>query len=203
MGETLNSAPLAARGILDAHTERLANASDAVAVTALPLATQLNLRVDATRARLDELREVLGVDLPGALSSTVTDGGRTVVWLGPDEWLVIDPERSPELESALRRVLGDAGAVVDQSGQRVSLQLEGDVIGVLSKGTALDLRPGEFPEGAALQGLLAQAVVIFVSRSTDGSRVELIARTSFARYVADWLLDALADPLAYPAPHGG
>jgi sarcosine oxidase, subunit gamma len=51
--------------------------------------------------------------------------------------------------------------------------------------------------------MLAQAVVIFVSRSTDGSRVELIARTSFARYVADWLLDALADPLAYPAPHGG
>jgi hypothetical protein len=45
--------------------------------------------------------------------------------------------------------------------------------------------------------------VILVSRSADSSRVELIARTSFAPYVADWLIDALADPLAYPASHGG
>jgi len=203
MAEAHTTAPLAARGILDSRIEALANASDEVSIAVLPPAQHLNVRVDTARASLDALHDVLGADLPGALSAVTTAVGRTIVWLGPDEWLVIDPARPADLESQLRAALGDAGAVVDQSGQRLSLALEGDVPGLLAKGTGLDLHPRTFPEGTALQGMLAQAVVIFVSRSEDSSRVELIVRTSFARYVADWLVDALLDPLAYPAFHGG
>ncbi|WP_223214926.1 sarcosine oxidase subunit gamma [Microbacterium ureisolvens] len=203
MAEAKTTAPLAARGILDSRIESLANASDAVRIEVLPPAVQLNLRLDTARASLDAVRDVLGGDLPGPLSSATTPAGRTLVWLGPDEWLVIDPMRTAELEASLRAAVAGAGAVVEQSGQRISILLEGDVPALLAKGTAIDLHPDEFPRGAAVQAMLGQAVVVFVSRSDDASRVELIARTSFAPYVADWLLDALADPLAYPAPHGG
>lgn len=202
MAEAETRAPLAARGMLDSYAEALASASAEVRITVLPLAQQLNLRVDTSRASLSAIGDVLGVDLPGALSSAQA-GERTVVWLGPDEWLVVDPAGEADLAARLAAAVGDDGAVVDQSGQRLSLLLEGDVVGLLAKGTALDLRPREFPEGTALQGMLAQAIVILVSRSADSSRVELIARSSFAAYVADWLIDALADPLASPAPHGG
>lgn len=203
MAEAKTTAPLAARGILDTRIEALAHASDAVRIEVLPPALHLNLRVDPSRASLDAVRDVLGADLPGALSSATTGDGRTILWLGPDEWLVIDPARPADLERALREAVAGAGAVVNQSGQRLSILLEGDVAGLLAKGAAIDLHPRAFGRGAAVQAMLAQAVVVFVSRSDDASRVELIARTSFAPYVADWLIDALADPLAYPAPHGG
>ena len=194
---------LAARGLLDGHAERLATASADVRITVLPASLQLNLRVDTARAPLDAVEEAIGAPLPGALSSVTTALGISVVWLGPDEWLVSDPARSATLERRLRAAVGDAGAVVNQSGQRLSLLLDGDARGLLAKGTGLDLDPRVFPEGAAVQGLLAQSAAIFVSRSADGSKVELIVRTSFARYVADWLLDALVDPLAYPASSSG
>lgn len=203
MAEAMTPAPLAARGILESRAGALANASGDVRITVLPPALQLNLRLDTGRVSLEAVRDVLGADLPGPLSSATTATGRTVLWLGPDEWLVIDPARTQALEQSLRAAVAGAGAVVEQSGQRISILLEGDVPGLLAKGTAVDLHPRAFPEGTVLQAMLAQAVVIFVSRSGDSSRVELIARTSFAPYVADWLIDALADPLAYPAPHGG
>lgn len=196
-------APLAARGILDSRREALTDASGAVRIAVLPPASQLNLRVDPARVSLDAVREALGADLPGALSSVTTTTGRTIMWLGPDEWLVVDPARTHGLEQSLRAAVAGGGAVVEQSGQRTSILLQGDVAALLAKGTALDLHPAAFPEGAAVQAMLAQAVVIFLSRSADSSRVELIVRTSFAPYVADWLVDALADPLAYPASHGG
>lgn len=196
--------PLAANGILDSRADALTMASDAFKITVLPSAVQLNLRLDATRVSLlPEVADVLGVELPAALSSVTTTGGRTVIWLGPNEWLVIDRSGARSLEALLREVVGDNGAVIDQSGQRVSLLLEGDVPGLLAKGTAIDLHPRVFLENTAVQAMLGQAVVILVSRSADSSKVELIARTSFAPYVADWLLDALEDPLAYPASHGG
>lgn len=203
MAEVNATAELGRRGILDSRLETLAQAEGAVRVSVLPPARQLNLRVDAARVSFDAVTEALGGELPGALTSVTTRTGRTVVWLGPDEWLVIDPVRESGIETALRSAVGDAGAVVDQSGQRVSLLIEGDVSGLLSKGTAVDLHPRAFPEGTAVQAMLAQAVVILISRSADSSQVEVIARTSFAPYVADWLVDALADPLAYPASHGG
>lgn len=203
MAESRTSAPLAAHSILESYAERFDAASAAARVSMQPVAQQFNVRVDPGSASGRAVERVLGATLPGALSCTSSADGLTVVWLGPDEWLVIDPSGQKTLEASLREAVGDDGAIVDQSGQRVSLLLEGDVPALLAKGTSLDVDAGSFCEGTALQGLLAQAVVILVSRSNDASRVELLARTSFARYVADWLLDALADPLAYPASHRG
>lgn len=198
MGDAAAGQPLTAVGILDPYLERFASA-DAVSLEVLPFAQHLNLRLDAASESADAVVAVLGAPLPGPLAWREASEGVSVVWLGPDEWLVVDPARSADLERALRDAVGDTGAVVDQSGQRLSIVVEGDANGLLAKGTAFDLRPAVFGPGAALQGMLAQAVVIFVSRADDPPRVELIVRTSFARYVADWLLDAIADPLAYPA----
>lgn len=196
MVDVATERPLAAVGILDPYRETFAAIDGPVRLEVQPLVEHLNLRVDPASAEASAVADVLGAPLPGALSYVVTPGGATVIWLGPDEWLVVD---AAGLETPLRDAVGTAGAVVDQSGQRLSIAVDGDANGLLAKGTAFDLRPSVFAPGSALQGMLAQAVVIFVSRADDPPRVELIVRTSFARYVADWLLDALADPLAYPA----
>ena len=65
-----------------------------------------------------------------------------VIWLGPDEWLVVSELATPETQEAGLRaaVTPSGGAAVDVSGQRVSLTLRGrHVRDILAKGCALDL----------------------------------------------------------------
>lgn len=181
---------LIARGALDGYAEAFAAVEAGVAIRALPLQRAYNLRV--APAAIDAVSAVLGVALPEVSRWSATASGGTVLWLGPDEWLLLDA--SGVSESSLR----DAGAVVvEQSGQRVSVLIGGDAPGLLAKGTALDLHPAAFPVGSALQSFLGQTIVVFLARS--GGEVEILVRSSFARYLGDWLLDAVRDPLAYPA----
>lgn len=202
MANAAVTTPLRARGALAPYADRLAAVDGPVRLIPLPLTTHLNLRVAPEAGAAEAVAGVLGAALPGVHESVTTAAGLSVHWIGPDEWLVADPSRSAALEGDLRAALGAHGAVTDQSGHFVSLLVDGDARGLLSKGTALDLGPEAFPRGASLQGLLTQAVVLYVNRSEDASRVELVFRTTFARHVAEWLLDAVRDPLAYPATRG-
>lgn len=192
------STPLRARGALDGYAEAFADVRGEVAIRALPLVRSYNIRIDPAKA--DALVATLGTALPDVARWTVTEAGGTIVWLGPDEFLLTDPSDSVDLETELRAaVLPFGGAVVEQSGQRVSVRISGDAPGLLAKGTALDLHPSVFPVGSALQSFLGQTIVVFLARSRDSSEIEILVRSSFARYLADWLLDAVGDPLAYPA----
>lgn len=172
-----------------------------VSVSVLPLARHWNVRVDVRTGAREAVEATLGVQLPGPSSWCAADGERTVVWLGPDEWLVTEPSEHTSIEQALREAVSHgSGAVVEQTGQRVSLLVQGEPEGLLAKGTGLNLSLQNFAPGRALQGYLAQAIVTFLSRD-DG--IEVLVRSSFARYVADWLLDAAAAPLANPASRQG
>lgn len=213
MADTVNTQTLPARNTLGLREEQLSKIGDparilgpeaalGVSARALPLTRHFNLRVDTATPALAAVEAVLGCALPGVSSWCSDAAGRTVVWLGPDEWLILDTAEAglagdSALEAALREALSrGGGAVVEQTGQRLSLLLGGDAVGLLAKGTGLDLRsaPGDnFAVGAALQGFLVQAIVVYLSRE-DG--VELLVRTSFARYMADWLLDAASGALA-------
>ncbi|QHC68051.1 sarcosine oxidase subunit gamma [Rathayibacter sp. VKM Ac-2759] len=189
---------LTARGPLDGRAEAFAAVTGDVAIRALPLARSYNIRIDPARA--EALVAVLGAPLPGVSRWNATEDGGTIVWLGPDEFLLSDPAGSADLETELRAaVLPSGGAVVEQSGQRVSVLVSGDARGLLAKGTAVDLHPSAFPLGTAVQSFLGQSTVVLLARSRDASEIELLVRSSFARSVGDWLLDAVGDPLAYPA----
>jgi sarcosine oxidase subunit gamma len=194
MVENITAAP---QGALDTYRTQFAAISGTVEVRISPPARHLNLRADA--AGIAAFSAVLGVDMPGASRWAHGAGGATVVWLGPNEWLVIAPlDTSHELEQQLREAAAGASiAVTDQSGQRLSVVVSGDAAGLLSKGTAIDVHPAVFVPGTAIQSFVGQAVVVLLARSDN--EIELLVRTSFARYVGDWLVDALVDPLAYPA----
>ncbi|GAA0234961.1 sarcosine oxidase subunit gamma [Cryptosporangium japonicum] len=133
------------------------------------------LRTHALESRVDALAAA-GVTVDPYLPMANVRGAQAPdagIRLGPDEWLV----------------LGDAGpSATDVSAQRITLYLTGDhARDVLAKGCAIDLHPVAFPVGSSVQTLLAQAVVILTALD-DGYRI--IVRSSFAGYLADWLLDA-------------
>jgi sarcosine oxidase subunit gamma len=175
--------PLLRTGPLDAWAGRLAGLPGGVRITVEPFVAMAGVRVDPAAAP--------GLALPAPRSWTAREDGR-VIWLGPDEWLVTSPSRSPqELAAELAGAVGGAGSVVDVSAQRTTLHVAGEhVRDLLATGCALDLHPRAFPPGAAAQTLLGLTGVVLLALD-DG--YEVLVRSSYARYLADWLLDAATE----------
>ncbi len=166
---------------------------DVVQIRELPFLTQLNLRVDAEGPAAPALHEALGTPLPVTPNTSVRSGDLTVLWLGPDEWLVIAPDGSSEdLEKALRQALGiEPGAVVNLSAHRTTIELSGErAREILSKGCSLDLHPSVYTETSCAQTLLARAPVLLQARGGADPAYWLLVRASYATYVARWLIDA-------------
>ena len=132
-----------------------------------------------------------GCDFPPANNMVSSAGARHIVWLGPDEALLLC---EAGMERDLRRKIsadlaGQHFAATNVTDALCVLLVEGpEVRAVLAKGCALDLHPGEFGPGQCAQTMLAHAGVTIIA--TDKNCFLLICRTSFAPYMLDWLQDA-------------
>ncbi len=159
----------------------------------LPFLTQLNLRVDADGPAAAPIGEALGVALPTVPCTSARYGELDLLWLGPDEWLLLAPPGQEEpLTDRLRQAIGDApAAVTDVSAQRTAIALTGR--GVLARGCAIDLDPSVAPTGTCVQTLLAQTGVIILVRAAAAEQFLVLVRASFAEYLAAWLEDACTE----------
>jgi sarcosine oxidase, subunit gamma len=185
------------RSPLDGFADRLAAAGDvpeAIRLAEAPFLTQLTLRVAPGSAAAGAAARALGTPLPATPNTTAACGEIEVLWMGPDEWLVVAPSGAQGLAERLERaVAAGHGTVVDVSAQRTAIDVAGaDARDVLRKGCALDLHPRAFGPGRCAQTLLARAQVILVAR-TDEPAYRVFVRASFAEYLAEWLLDAAAE----------
>lgn len=129
------------------------------------------------------------VPLPTSPNTWIEHDRRDVLWLGPDEWLVVaSPGSEPEiLEEFERGLAGADHALVDVSANRAAIELEGDGrLGLLEQGCGLDLNPSMWREGMCAQTLLAHIPVILQER--DGA-TRVFVRPSFAGSLLDWLVD--------------
>ena len=179
---------------LQPWAKRFAQLPDAATIVEEPFITMVELRVDPSGPGAAAVASLLGVEPPTTPSTFAKSADAAVIWLGPDEWLVTGTSLTgPELEARLREAVSahGGGAAVDVSGQRTTLRLNGshgrDVLG---KGCALDLHPSVFGGGAAAQTTLGRAGVILCAVDDSGADYRILVRSSFARYLADWLLDA-------------
>ncbi|WP_225826442.1 sarcosine oxidase subunit gamma [Streptomyces naphthomycinicus] len=180
---------------LSAWQDRLARLPAGVRVRELPFLSQLTLRAEPGGAAAKAVEGCLDVTLPGP-SRAEMSGDVKVLWTGPDEWLLVAPDgRREELVPRLRAAVGDGFATVtDVSAQRTTLALSGPLVrAVLAQGCAIDLDRRVTPVGSCLTTLLAQAPITLVVRGEAASSVWLLVRSSFASYVAAWLLDACTE----------
>ncbi len=166
----------------------------------IPFLAQIDLRADAADTPLQgRLAVAIGVAPPTVANTTAVtpDGNRRVVWLAPDEWLVIGPAGTEaDLEADLRGAFeGAPGAVVDVSANRTMLALRGPAArGVVSSGCSIDLDPRVFGPGSCAQTMLARANVVLICLAAEPDLdVLVLVRPSFARYLAAWIEDALQD----------
>ena len=184
--------PLA--GIADALAEARA---DGVTLADGSARARFNLRLDSKDAdALTAAGAILGGSLPRTPNTAAsTVNGKTLLWLGPDEWLVTGPvAEGAALEDELRdRLDGRHHAVCDVSAMYATLALSGPrAREVLMKGCRLDLHPRAFKPGTCVQTALAKANVI-LHQTDDAPSYEVTVRNSFSVYLATWLLDAMAE----------
>lgn len=177
---------------------RAASIAGVAELREVPFLAQANLRVEPGSAEAFRAEAALGVALPVVPNTTATARGRDVLWLGPDEWLVVGAKGTErELEALLREAIGAGfGSVVDVSAGRTTLELSGArAREVLASACPLDVHPRAFAAGCCAQTLLARAQIV-LHRPGEAPTFRILVRPSFAHYVAAWLLDAIEGPAA-------
>jgi len=110
------------------------------------------------------------------------------LWLGPDEQLLLGPERydiAAALEPALRPL---PHSLVDVSHRQTALQASGPhAVVLLNAGCPLDLDPGAFPVGMCTRTVLAKAEIVLWRTGQDEFHIEVWR--SFADYVSSFLAE--------------
>ena len=166
----------------------------AVTLAERPFITMVNLRVDPASEAADRIEKALGAPLPRQCGHTTASDPHMVAWLGPDEWLVLSQTDAITVAGELRKALAAApGSAVDVSANRTTLELTGPAARqVLEKGCPLDLHPRAFGPGRAVSTTVGP-VPVLLWQVDDAPTYRLLPRSSFADYLARWLIDAMAE----------
>ncbi|MEV0283766.1 MULTISPECIES: sarcosine oxidase subunit gamma family protein [unclassified Kribbella] len=166
-----------------------ASAGATVSVSETPFLGMISLRVDPSAPAAERVAAVLGAPLPTNCGET---SGQTL-WLGPDEWLVVTRNDPVALADQLEAAIGeDPGLALDVSANRTVIEITGpQARAALEKGCPLDLHPRSFGPGHAVATTLARVPVLLWQIGDNQYR--LLPRSSFADYVARWLLDAIRE----------
>jgi sarcosine oxidase, subunit gamma len=130
---------------------------------------------------------------PPQPNTTTTWNDRRVLWLGPDEWLVVGEAGTEDsIDRELEAAMTDHHhSVVDVSANRIVFDLS-DGLELLSSGCGLDLDPVLWRPGMCAQTLFGHAQVILHQLDERSTRV--FVRPSFADYFVDRLAVAPTEP---------
>lgn len=139
----------------------------------------------------------LGLPRSDSPCRAVRNDGRSALWLGPDERLLIGPaDAAHEMEGLLQRALaGMPQSLVDISHALTAFELSGArAAAALNTGCPLDLDPASFPVDMCTRTVFAKAQIVLWRTGLETFRV-LTAR-SFTPYVTKILALAAREPAA-------
>ncbi len=131
----------------------------------------------------------LGIECPLTPGLYNANEHTQVAWNGPNSWIIIASDeaakRKPgELLTSLQKVVGDLGAVVDQSHGRCGLRLSGKhARKVMAKNTSIDLHPIAFGTGQCALTAVAHMSALVV-QVDDTPSYDLFVARSLARSFA-------------------
>ncbi|MFJ6324986.1 MULTISPECIES: sarcosine oxidase subunit gamma [unclassified Rhizobium] len=162
--------------------------SAAVRLTAAAPASRIALRAPADS--VGGLSHVLGLQLPTRSKTSASNNGRHALWIGPDEWLVID-ENSADLMGATASS-GVLHSATDVSHRNTAVIVSGPgAEATISGGCPQDLSREAFPVGACSRTLLGKVEVVLLRLDEETFRVEVWR--SFSDYAFGLLSEAAED----------
>ncbi|MEN0000681.1 MAG: sarcosine oxidase subunit gamma [Pseudomonadota bacterium] len=152
-------------------------AASGVTITPAPSAFRTNLRCN--EKDVAALSKALGLKLPVAPNQSVSKGGRVALWLGPDEWFILDEKVNPATDLDGLTV---ACSAVDISHRNTGIVVEGlSARDVINAGCPRDLSAQAFPVGACARTVFGKAEVLLYREREDRYRIEVWR--SFSDYV--------------------
>jgi sarcosine oxidase subunit gamma len=162
-----------------------------IEVSVLPPAERISLRAPAESVA--SLSRALGLTLPQKPKTSSSKGGRTALWLGPDEWLVLDESGKDLLaDCAKAKQLHSAVGI---SHRNVAIAVVGPAAeACINAGCPQDLSIGAFPVGACSRTVFGKAEIVLYRIAEDAFRVE--CWRSFSDYVFTLLSQAARDAAA-------
>ena len=165
-----------------------------VSITELPPQGMITLRGDLSDIKFDTAAKTVGGGTLPAQRRAEIHGARGLLWMSPDELLVLCPyaEVGQSLDTLHDLLSGVHALAVDVSDARASFELRGDGIReVLAKLSPADLSPEGLPVGELRRSRLAQVPAAFWLHSE--TRAQVICFRSVADYVFN-LLKTSAQP---------
>lgn len=162
-----------------------------VTLAVLPPAERISLRAPA--ASISALSKALGVKLPEKPKTSTDKDARIALWLGPDEWLVIDEAgKDPLVDCSGAKVLHSAVGV---SHRNVAISVSGPAAAAaINAGCPQDLSLAAFPVGACSRTVLGKSEIVLYRPNEQIFRVE--CWRSFSDYVWTFLTEAAKDAAA-------
>jgi sarcosine oxidase, subunit gamma len=177
-----------AQAIRTSVLKPVSGGSGAATLTPAAPASRISLRAggDALKA----LSKALGLTLPEVPQASASKDGRTALWLGPDEWLVIDEDGADLM--ALCAGVKQLHSAVDISHRNTAIIVKGSMAAeAINAGCPMNLSGAAFPVGNCARTVLGKAEIVLHRTAEDEFRVE--CWRSFATFVLGLLSEGARD----------
>ncbi|MCM2290821.1 sarcosine oxidase subunit gamma [Allorhizobium sp. BGMRC 0089] len=157
-------------------------------ITLASPAARVNLR--AGEEALAALSASLGLDLPQQPKSSAHKASRLALWLGPDEWLLIDKDGADLMEDCASS--GTVHSATDVSHRNIGFVMTGpDAAAAINAGCPLNLSLETFPVGACARTVFGKIEIVLFREKKESFRLE--CWRSFAEYAFGMLEEGAAD----------
>ena len=159
----------------------------------LPYVNKINLRIDPNNNDyMSSCGKILSATLPTNPNTYVKNEKLKIIWLGPDEWMIISNQEK-ELFIKLKNKLEDLeSSVTDVSENRTIIRLSGKkIFTLLSKYLVLDMEKSLGTQSSCAQTLFVKVPILLV-RNEDNDQIPVIdifINRSHANYIYNLLVD--------------
>ena len=164
-----------------------------IEIQELPFVKKINLRLDPNdKSCVSSFRKILGTILPtNANTYSINTLNEKVIWLGPDEWLVVSDNDDTFLK--LQNKIEDIeSSLTDVSENRTIIRIRGSKVFVLlSKFLVLDLEKNLPTQSSCAQTLFVKVPILLVRNSSDTHKheIDIFTNRSHANYIYNLLVD--------------
>ena len=163
-----------------------------IKIQELSFVKKINLRLDPNdKDCVSSCSKILGTMLPTKANTYSTNAiNEKIMWLGPDEWLIVSDDDDAFLN--LNNEIGVLEAsVTDVSENRTIIRIRGrDVYVLLSKFLVLDLEKNLPTNLSCAQTLFVKVPVLLVRNHYDGTpEIDIFTNRSHANYIYNLIVD--------------
>ncbi len=159
----------------------------------LPFMKKINLRLDPNdNSCVSSCSKILGTMLPtNANTYSKNTINEKVIWLGPDEWLIVsdDDDAFLKLQNKIKDI---EASLTDVSENRTIIRIFGSKVFVLlSKFLVLDLEKNLSNQSSCAQTLFVKVPILLVRNSSDKQKheIDIFTNRSHANYIYNLLVD--------------